>query len=387
MEKVKIIHCSDFHFDTPFTEYSKALAEKRKEDIRETFSKIMRLADTESINLILISGDVFDSSTVTFETITSMKKAFEQIQNIKIFISPGNHDPYGNKSYYNSIQWPSNVHIFKDCFEKVDIEELNVTVYGYGFGTKYEREGFLKNFQAADTRKINIMVLHGEVVKGNSDYNPITEEQISKSGLDYLALGHVHSFSGINRCGSTYWSYSGCPEGRGFDELGPKGIVMGEVSKGYVKLSFMETCKRRHELLEVDISGSENYEDITLKINEGLGLHKSSNDIGKIYETLQRDIYKIVLKGSVEREFIINSEVLREKLRDIFYYVKIVDLTEIKIDYEELAKEYNIKGVFVRKMLAMINQCDNEIEKNRLKLSLKMGLDAIDYREVRTNEN
>ncbi|WP_163192503.1 metallophosphoesterase family protein [Clostridium thermarum] len=387
MKKVKLIHCSDFHLDTPFMEYPKAMAEKRKEDIRETFLQIMKLADNEKVDIILISGDVFDNSTVTYETITSMKRAFEQIPDIKIFICPGNHDPYTAKSYYNIIPWPTNVHIFKDKLEKVHIEDLNLTVYGCGFGSSYERIGMLKDFFVEDKEKINIMVLHGEVVSGSSVYNPITEDMISKSGLDYLALGHVHSFSGINRCGDTYWSYSGCPEGRGFDELGPKGIVIGEIGKGYTDLSFKETCKRRIEVLRVNISECENYEDISLKIDERLGLHKRETDIGRTYEKLNKDIYKIILEGTVDRNFSINLEVLNDKLKNLFYYVKILDRTETKIDYEELAKEYNIKGVFVRKMLDRISAAEDKDEIRRLRLSLKMGLDALEYREVRTNEN
>ena len=73
MSTVKIIHCSDFHFDTPFKEYEKNMAEKRREDLRETFANIIKMAREEGAQLILISGDVFDNSTVTYETISSMK--------------------------------------------------------------------------------------------------------------------------------------------------------------------------------------------------------------------------------------------------------------------------------------------------------------------------
>lgn len=389
MSKVKIIHCSDFHFDTPFTDYDRVAAEGRKEDLRETFQKIISLAKEEDVKIILISGDFFDNDTVSYETMTLIRKSFEQVPQIKIFISPGNHDPNNVKTFYSTFQWPDNVHIFKELIERIDIEELNLSVYGYGFGKHYQREGVLNGFIVEDNSKINIMVMHGEVVKGNSlsDYNPITEQQISGSGLDYLALGHVHSFSGINLCGNTRWCYPGCPEGRGFDELGPKGVILGEVGKGYINLSFLELCKRRQEVLEIDISDSENYEDIVLRINKGLGLHSKSSNIGEIYDNLGKDMYKIILKGKVEKEFKIKKEVLLGKLKDQFYYVKIKDVTDIKTDYDALAKEYSIKGLFAKKMLTLIDKEENEQEKSKLKLSLRMGLEALDYREVTVNED
>lgn len=389
MEKIKILHCSDFHFDTPFKEYDKNIAEIRKEDIRETFIKIVALAREENAKIILISGDVFDNSTVTYETITLLKKSFENIPEIRIFISPGNHDPYSCKSYYNSTQWPSNVHIFGDLIEKIDIDEYNLSVYGCGFGNNYVRDSILKGFKVEDPSKINIMILHGEVVSSNSisDYNPVTEEQIRSSGLDYLALGHVHTYSGVNKSGNTYWSYPGCPEGRGFDELGPKGVILGDIGKAFADLSFLELCKRRQELLEVDISGSENYEDIILKINMTLGLHNTDNDIREIQYNLRRDMYKVILKGSIEKDFSINKEILKEKLRDYFFFAKLKDTTEVKIDYEALSKEYSIKGIFVSKMLERIAAAENETEKDKIKTALKMGLEALDYREVRIDEN
>lgn len=389
MNTVKILHCSDFHFDTPFKEYEKNMAEKRKEELRETFANIVKMAKNEKVQLILISGDVFDNSTVTYETISSMKKYFEQVKHIRIFISAGNHDPLSSNSYYNSVTWPDNVHIFATDMEKIELEELGVCVYGRSFSSNYEREGFLKNFTIEDLSKINLMVMHGEVVQGisGSDYNPITDTEIYNSGLDYLALGHIHKFSGIQRNGKTYWSYSGCAEGRGFDELGPKGIVIGEIGKDFAKLDFQEICKRRLHQLEVDISDAENYDDILLEINKRLGLHDQEGDKAEILDNIKRDIYKIILKGEIDEEFIINKSVLEEKLKENFYYVKIVDLTEAKIDYKALAEESNLKGIFVNKILERINSAESDEDKKKLKLALKMGLEALDYRQVRNHED
>ena len=66
------------------------------------------------------------------------------------------------------------------------------------------------------------MALHGDALNAGSPYNAVTREQIAASGLCYLALGHIHEKSGLQRAGETFYAWPGCPMGRGFDELGQK---------------------------------------------------------------------------------------------------------------------------------------------------------------------
>ncbi|MDP4090723.1 MAG: DNA repair exonuclease [Bacillota bacterium] len=377
MGKIKVMHCSDFHFDTPFSGLDKDKAEQRREELRENFSSIIRVAKENNVQVMLMAGDLFDGNAVSYETISLIQNRLRDIPEIKVFISPGNHDPFVERSYYNAVQWPSNVYIFRNYWGKVDVDELNLTVYGRGFGTSYEKESFLKGFTVEDSSRINIMVIHGEVVTagGASVYNPVNEKEIEKSGLDYLALGHVHTCSGIRRAGNSCWSYSGCPEGRGFDEQGPKGVLLGEVGKNLVKLDFIETCRRRYMVHEVDITGCQNYEDILLKLGEPLGIKDLESGFSP------RDIYKLILKGEISKEFTINTSVICEKLKYYFYMVKAVDDTRKTIDYQALSQEYTLKGIFVNKMLNKLKAAVDETERNRLEKALKLGLNALELRE------
>lgn len=80
--------------------------------------------------------------------------------------------------------------------------------------------------------------LHGEVGVPSSRYDPVSEEELAASGLDYAAFGHVHAFSGLRRAGDCFYAWPGCPEGRGFDETGEKGVIIADVERGGVKLRF-----------------------------------------------------------------------------------------------------------------------------------------------------
>ena len=72
------------------------------------------------------------------------EKEIKRIKDIKVFISPGNHDPYNEKSFYSMINWPENVYIFKGDMEFKEVKELNLIVWGAGFRNNYENETLLR---------------------------------------------------------------------------------------------------------------------------------------------------------------------------------------------------------------------------------------------------
>ena len=76
------------------------------------------------------------------------------------------------------------------------------------------------------------MCLHGEVGVPGSRYDPISEAELARSGMAYIALGHAHAFSGLRRAGDSFYAWPGCPEGRGFDETGDKGVIVADVRAG-----------------------------------------------------------------------------------------------------------------------------------------------------------
>lgn len=380
MNKIKILHCADLHFDTSFSELPHSLAEIKKEELKETFSNIIDFGKKEKVNLIFIAGDLFDNLRVTKSTLDFIRRKLEEIKDIRVFIAAGNHDPFNKKSFYELIEWPENVHIFNNIFERVEIEQFGTVIYGASFHASYIKESMLRSFESEQEHKnlIKLMVLHGEVAssEGGNEYNPITIDDIEKCGVDYLALGHRHFFSGIKRAGNTYYAYSGCPEGRGFDETGDKGIIVGEIGVNYANLEFIPICKRRYFIEQVDVTDCKSYEEIKERIL--LSIKDNKKD---------QNLYKIVLKGELREDFIINLDVLQEKIKNYFYFLKMEDNTSLKIDFDELSKEFSIKGIYARKLLKRIKDASNEETKRILTIALKLGIQSLSEGDVRLDEN
>ena len=216
MSELKILHAADLHLDSPFEGLGAAKAAQRRDEQRRLLHRIARLAEEESVDIVLLAGDLLDSDSTYAETAEALASALGSIS-APVFISPGNHDFYSPRSPYERVKFPENVHIFKNPTpECVALPQLNANVWGAAFCDKYSA-GMLGGFSAADgTGAKNIMCIHGEV-GGASNYDPISETEIAASGMDYIALGHIHKESGLKKCGSTYYAWPGCPEGRGFD--------------------------------------------------------------------------------------------------------------------------------------------------------------------------
>ena len=254
---LKFIHGADFHLDAPFSALPPDKARQRREEQRELLSRLVDLAEGEGAHLVLLSGDLLDGGETYQETVEALSRALGQLS-VPVFIAPGNHDWYGPRSPYAGTVWPDNVHIFTSpAVEGVELPGLNCVVHGAAFTAPQADRSPLAGFAAPRDGKVHLMALHGEV-GGQGRYGPIDPADIAASGLAYLALGHVHACSGLQRAGGTWWAYPGCPEGRGFDETGDKGVLSVTVEDGgAVSARFVPLARRRYQIVEVDVTGAE----------------------------------------------------------------------------------------------------------------------------------
>ena len=136
-------------------------------------------------------------------------------------------------------------------------------------------------------------------------------------------------------------------EGGGFDECDDKGVIYGTVSKEGCALGFVRLCRRCYRTIEIDISEASNLQDII--------------NIVKDKVTDKNDLYKIVLTG--KRCEIIPEGVIENEL-DAFF-VKVKDATRGAYNLEEIAGEYNLKGIFARNVSERLKTCD-EAEREAL---------------------
>ena len=377
MESVKILHCADLHIGAAAS-FLNERAENRRFEALLTFERIVALARDNGVQIMLIAGDLFHSNNIEGSFCERVFEALRSIPEIKIVFSAGNHDPLSADSPFLKYKLPENLHIMGTDDDCKTFEDLRVHVYGKSFKEVYCKGEKVFSMVPPQDDFINLMCIHGDLKSDlSSNYNPITSDFISNSGMDYIALGHVHKRTDICKIGSTFCAYCGCPEGQGFDELGEKGVYIGEVKKGGCELSFFPTAKRMHLTESVDISGCDSNLSATERIVEELK--------ARYPDVYTENLYKIILTGNVDESADISATEIASRLDEQLYYVKVRDNTESIIDYELLAEEKSLKGIFVKNMLSAINSASEE-EKDKYKTALTLGLKAFST-EVTFDEN
>lgn len=356
---LKLIHAADLHLDSPFSGLSAEQAVLRRQEQRALLARLADLAQKEQVDLVLLSGDLLDGSRVYGETADVLSQTLGLIP-ARVFIAPGNHDPYTAASPYARPIWPDNVHIFTSPrTEAVPVPELNCTVYGAAFTAEQREDAPLEGFSARGDG-LRLMVLHGNTQ--GRDYAPIAPAHIAASGLDYLALGHIHQGSGLQKTGDTYWAYPGCPEGRGFDETGEKGVLLVEVDAGHTTARFCPLALHRYEILTADLTGCAD----PLAAVEALLPAHTQNYSCRILLTGEFDMDA----GTVDR--------LEQALAPRFYSLEVQDRTRPPRDLWARAGEDSLTGLFLQTMAA---QCQADPDNEALQLAVRFGLAALEQGE------
>lgn len=358
-----IIHGADFHLDAPFASLPPEQAARRREEQRQLLDALADLAQVRRADLVLLSGDLLDSGQTYYETSQALSRALGRIR-APVFLAPGNHDYYHARSVYAGTLWPENVYIFtQPTVQSVELPEKNCVVHGAAFTAPYADRAPLTGFRAPSDGRLHLMVLHADMDGGGS-YGPITQEDAAASGLTYLALGHIHTCSGLQRAGKTCWAYPGCPEGRGFDELGDKGVLAVTIEDGGgVSAQFVPLAARRYGILTVDL---------TQAADPGQAL------LAALPGGTREDIYRVVLTG--QRGEAPDLDALTRLIAPHFFSVTLRDESRPRRDLWARAGEDSLTGLFLRTLRAQWEKAPAPA-RARLELAARFGLAALENGE------
>ena len=354
MNGMKILHSADWHLDSPFAGRTSEQRDTLRRALRKIPGRVAEVCRREGCDLMLLSGDIFDGP-YTREGYEAVYTALEEC-GVPVFISPGNHDFVAPGSPWVEERWPENVHIFKGGMESVAIPELNCRVYGAAFRSM-DCEGLLEDFRTESQERFCLAVLHGDPTNASSPYNPMTTAQIRASGLDYLALGHIHK-AGLFHAGGTICAWPGCPMGRGFDETGERGVYVTRLGDGHDTRFVPLNTLRFHEL---EVSTGDDAIAALENVLPGFG---------------SKDFYRITLTGSGAGTL--------EAIYDHFQHIPNLDLRDSRQDKADVwsaAGEDSLQGRYFEMLKDILEAGDEEV-KRHAQLAAEISRDLLDGREV-----
>lgn len=353
---MKIIHCADLHLDSKMeTNLTAAQASERRYEILASFEDMIKYGKRVGVKVIIIAGDMFDTADTIQHAIK--KRAIEAIENayeIDFLYLQGNHD---NNSYFQHLEKvPANLKFFGTDW--VSYEYGDVCISGIEFGSFNENR--LYSELRLDKSKTNIVTMHGQVVFSGKEMQPgnINLSLMKEKGIDYMALGHLHSYQCEKLDGRGVYCYSGCLEGRGYDECGPKGYVLLEVNGREVASKFHPTSRRMVHNIEVDVT-EEGEREILMKAIES------------VQQIPSCDYVKMTLVGEIGEDIDIDIMYLEKRLSERYYSFKLKNTTTLEIDYSKYTNDISLKGEFIR-TVQLLDISDDE--KNKVILT---GLQAL----------
>ncbi|MGG1519685.1 DNA repair exonuclease [Paenibacillus oryzisoli] len=248
MKRLRFLHAADLHLDSPFKGMS-ALPERIRERVREstfdTLGELVRLAIRERVDFVLIAGDVYDVADRSLRAQIRFQQAVEQLssEGIPTYLIHGNHDPQDGRAA--QLDWPADVHFFAcDRVETVQVikEDRGIIaeVHGISYGTAAVTDNLAQRFAKGSEPVYQIGLLHTNVDgdANHDNYAPCTKQDLLRAGMDYWALGHVHTRQIIQAQGPVI-VYPGNLQGRSIREQGPRGAYVVDVHEdGRADLSF-----------------------------------------------------------------------------------------------------------------------------------------------------
>ena len=123
VKPLRLVHTSDVHVDD-------AALERRAADF--PLRRVVDLVAAEAADLLLIAGDLFDSSRVSAAAVERVLDELRRVPATTVVL-PGNHDCYDGDSIYHRVDFRdagSHVHALLDeDGETLEFPELHATVW------------------------------------------------------------------------------------------------------------------------------------------------------------------------------------------------------------------------------------------------------------------
>ncbi len=284
MRTVRFVHAADLHLDAAFSGVSaQAPSDLAAELHASTFTALSRLETlclSERPDFLTIAGDLYneeDGSLAAQIAVRDMCARLDQA-GVPVFIAHGNHDPLSSRM--KTLVWPTNVTVFGEEVEAFPVlagDEAIAVVHGISHAMGHEERNLARLFKRArsvDTPArprvrpqiradglAQIGVLHCTVGEADTRYAPCSLADLEASGLDYWALGHVHTRAVFGRRG--HIAYPGSIQGLHINESGPHGCYLVTLhGRDRVEHEFFPLGPVQWRQVAIDLGGLESAQNM-----------------------------------------------------------------------------------------------------------------------------
>lgn len=335
-QAITFLHAADLHIDSPFKGFSnvpETVFNTLRDSTFVAYDRLIETAIKKQVDFILIVGDLFNHEQQSLKAQLHVKNGFEKLKKhrISVFLSYGNHDYIEGNIY--PIQFPDNVHIFKEekitHYPLIKNEQTIANIYGFSYVKRDVKDNKARQFSIEDnTVPFHIAMLHG-TLHGNTDHDPYAPfrlQDLNREPFDYWALGHIHKRQVVQQKPPIV--YPGNIQGRHRKELGEKGCYYVKMDGSGTELEFIPLQHVKIVREQIDVTKCSSIGDVNRLLSDMLeknSTEKNLYDITLISNEEQTEEFGLK-ERIVELVELINEQFIeRDNWQYIYTYTLLVN--------------------------------------------------------------
>jgi len=362
-----IVHCADVHLETTFASMGGA---RRRTALQDAFVRIVDHAIAIGADALTIGGDLFEAERSGPQTARFLIKQFSRFAG-RVFIAPGNHDPYSAGALLAQHQLPDNTRLFNEpSWQAITLAD-GLTLFGFGHtpaepGAPFAHARF-------DRPGVRLALVHGSDIERCPPKKrataPFTVEEIARSGASFVLTGHYHGGYTIEHDGRPILAYPGSPEPIKFGENGEHGALIVRVDGTALTVERFATAQTR--VIECMCSLEGCGDDFTARRS----IEEALSGLGSL------DFVKLTLTGNVEPGTRIDLAALQDEFSGPLGALEMSDET-LCYDFERLATEPTVRGRVARDLLALAHDHGDPERAHIAQRAVRIAMAAFDGSEV-----
>jgi exonuclease SbcD len=353
----RLLHMADVHLGARHRDLGEAAARQRERQLA-AFRRGLDAGLAAHVDVALVCGDLFDSNAQPRRTVevaaTELRRLTEK--GIRVVLIPGTHDSYEAGSIYRvfDLRLMAGLSEGSDLLtvltpDRPDVvfRDLDLVVYGRVAATKHASRSPLADFTtAAESRaRWRVAMIHGSMVipgKVEQDDVIFSSTEVAASGLDYLALGHWHSWL-TGQAGSTTWAYPGAPEPLALDQTGAGRVAI---------VTLEERAGERVVTVEPVTVGRTRFGSLELDATE---VPSQAALVNRLMGLADADLIMDVRVGGVATDRLdIDTDAVSRELSASFLKLRVQDRSVAALPDGPLPPPDTVAGAFMRDLEARI---------------------------------
>ncbi len=369
-----ILHCADLHLEASFsTHLPAAVGNQRRAGLRTLLDRILRLAREHAADAVTIGGDLYEAAYAGADTAFFLQQAFAGIAPIRVYIAPGEADPYTQESLYAVTRWPGNVTVFAPGPLTPAKLAPDVTLWGAGYAPATLSEG-VDGLVPAESG-VNLLLLHAAAPgRPAGDLPQVSGTVLEAACIDLALLGHEHEALAQLE-GQARFVYPGSPEPLAPSEAaGEHQVLLVTVDGEACTVHPLAVGQWRYANQRVDLSGCASPEDVTALVAASLRSGPGPID--------ERTILRLTCCSN--RRLDLDREAIRQRVGAA--YTHLCAQFPQTLDIEQIVAEPMVRGYLARRLRGRLEGLLSPAERATTQEALELALHALDGRRLRPHE-